>query len=270
MDGVTRVFVSGAAGRLGRRILAHVDAAPDLELAGAVVREGSPQVGQMSSALAGAALSRDPQAQGDLDGLGPEAVLIEVTPKGPALDHARRAAATGARLVIASTGFNTKERAELKALAQQVPLLLAPNLSMGVAVLTDLVARAAKALPDYHLELVELHHSQKRDAPSGTAWALARAAKQARGEEADRDAVLARAGEIGPRGEQEIGLQSVRGGDIIGEHTLYLVGPTERVELTHRAATRDVFAAGAVTAARFMGAKDRSPGLYSMSDVLGL
>ncbi len=270
MDGVIPVFVSGAAGRLGRRIVSHVDAAPDLDLAGVVVRQGSPAVGQPCSALVGAPLQTDPQAQGDLEGLGPQSVLIEVTPKGPALVHARRAADLGARLVIASTGFNAKERAELQALARQVPLLLAPNLSMGVAVLTDLVARAAQALPDYHLELVELHHSQKRDAPSGTAWALARAAKQARGEDADRDAVLARAGEIGPRGEQEIGLQSVRGGDIIGEHTLYLVGPTERVELSHRAATRDVFAAGAVTAARFMGEPTRAPGLYSMSDVLGL
>ncbi len=270
MDGMISVAVAGAGGRLGRRILAHVDAAEDLDLAVALLRPGSTQVGQTASVISGEPLGSAILGTSDANTIVAGQVLVEVTPKGVALGHVRRAAEVGAQVVLATTGFNAKERAEIERLSQDTAILLAPNLSMGIAVLTDLVARAAKALPDYHLEMVELHHSKKRDAPSGTAWALARAAKAARGEDADRDAVLARAGEIGPRGEQEIGLQSVRGGDIIGEHTLYLVGPTERVELTHRAATRDVFAAGAVSAARFMGAPERKPGLYAMRDVLGL
>lgn len=270
MDGLIEVVVSGAAGRLGRRILAHVDAAEDLCLYGALVRPGGNGEEVPLSALANESLDCEAVATSDEGVIAAGRVLIEVAPKGPALAHVRRAAGVGAPVVLASTGFDAKERAEIEALSSQVPLLLAPNLSMGVAVLMDLVARASKALADYDLEMVELHHNKKRDAPSGTAWALARAAKAARGEDADRDAILARAGEIGARGKQEIGIQSVRGGDIIGEHTLYLVGPTERVELTHRAATRDVFAAGAVRAARFIGEEGRAPGKYGMADVLGL
>lgn len=267
---MTEVVVSGAGGRLGRRILAHVDAAEGLRLAAGLVRAGSEADGKALSDLCGAPLRTDAVATADAAVIEAGRVLVEVAPKGPALEHARRAAEVGASVVLASTGFDAKERAEIDALSEQIPLVWAPNLSMGVAVLLDLAARASGALPNYHLEIVELHHAKKRDAPSGTAWALARAAKGARDEDADRDAILARAGEIGPRGEQEIGLQSVRGGDIIGEHTLYLVGPTERIELTHRAATRDVFAAGAVTAARFIGEGGRAPGKYTMADVLGL
>ena len=263
-------MVSGAGGRLGRRILAHVDAADGLQLVAAWVRSGSVLEGQAASALAGAPLHASVTASADEGALTEGRVLIEVTPKDPALAHARRAAEVGARVVMASTGFDAAARAELEALGDRIPILLAPNLSLGVTVLTELVRTASAALADYDLELVELHHNKKRDAPSGTAWALARAAAEARGQDVDRDAILARAGEIGPRGKAEIGLQSVRAGDIVGEHTLYLVGPTERLELTHRAATRDVFAAGAVAAAKFMGAPERAPGVYAMRDVLGL
>ena len=266
---MTQVVVSGAAGRLGRRILVALDAADGVTLAGALVREGSAAEGRTFSEVAQAPLQAAGEATASMDVMKGH-VLVEVAPKGPALAHVRHAAEVGAPVVLASTGFDVGERAEIEALAAKVPILVAPNLSMGVAVLLDLAARASAALGDYHLEVVELHHAKKRDAPSGTAWALARAAKAARDEDADRDAILARAGEIGPRGEAEIGIQSVRGGDIIGEHTLYLVGPTERIELTHRAATRDVFAAGAVTAARFIGAPGRAPGVFRMADALGL
>jgi 4-hydroxy-tetrahydrodipicolinate reductase len=238
------VVVSGANGRLGKRIVEQLSASSDLKLAGALVRGVDPGMIRAGT------------------------VLIEVATKDAALDHAARAAEVGAPMIIASTGFDAKERSTLEAFAAKAPVLIAPNLSLGVAVLVDLAERAAKALPGYHLEIVELHHAKKRDAPSGTAWAIARAAAKGRGQDAERDAILARAGEIGPRGEAEIGIQSVRGGDIVGEHTLYLVGPTERLELSHKAATRDVFAAGAIAAARFLAAQ--KPGLYTMRDVLGL
>lgn len=251
------VVVSGAAGRLGSRIAALVEEADGLALSAALVRPGSkPGAG--------------PKATSDESVIGEGRVLIEVATKPAALSHAARAAQVGAPMVVATTGFDAKERATLEGYAEETPVLIAPNLSLGIAVLVDLVAKASKALAAYDLEILELHHNKKRDAPSGTAWALGRAAAEARGQDVERDAILARAGETGARGQQEIGMQSIRGGDIVGEHTVYLVGATERLELTHRAASRDTFAAGAIAAARFVGAASRKPGLYTMRHVLGL
>lgn len=255
------VVVSGAAGRLGRRVVARAHAAEDLSLVAALVRPGSPHEGEEVENIAFTC---------DEGAIAEGRVLVEVATKDAALAHAARAAEVGAPLLVATTGFDAAERERLEAYAEKIPVVIAPNLSMGVAVLTDLVARASKALADYHLEVLELHHAKKRDAPSGTAWALGRAAAEARGQDIERDAICARAGETGARGQQEIGMMAIRGGDIIGEHTVYLAGETERLELTHRAATRDTFAAGAIAAARFLGDRDRSPGLYTMPDVLGL
>lgn len=251
---MTSLVISGAAGRLGARILAHAQGAEGIKVAGALLREGSTRLSEGAPFTADEAVIQAGR------------VLIECAPKAAALAHAARAAEVGAPILIATTGFTPAERALVEAHAAQVPVLIAPNLSLGVTVLLDLVARAAAALPGYDLEIVELHHSKKRDAPSGTAWALARAGAAARGLDADREAILARAGDIGPRGQDEIGIQAIRGGDIIGEHTVYLVGPTERLELTHRAQSRDVFAAGAIAAARFLAS--RGPGLYAMRDVV--
>lgn len=251
------VVVSGAAGRLGRRVASLVEAADDLTLAAALVRPGS-------EADAG------PKQTSDASVITTGRVLVEVATKPAALEHAALAAAAGAPMVMATTGFDASERTALEGYAKKTPVLIAPNLSLGIAVLVDLVAKASKALADYDLEILELHHNKKRDAPSGTAWALGRAAAEARGRDIERDAILARAGETGARGQEEVGMQSIRGGDIIGEHTVYLVGATERLELSHRAATRDTFAAGAVAAARFIGAESRKPGLYTMRHVLGL
>jgi 4-hydroxy-tetrahydrodipicolinate reductase len=244
---VIEVVVSGARGRLGSRICALVREAADLTLAGELEYDST-----------------------DRSAIAAGRVLIEAATKGAALEDASRAAEVGAAILVAATGFDAKERASLEAHGAKIPVLIAPNLSLGVAVLLDLVARASAALAAYDLEILELHHNKKKDAPSGTAWALGRAAAAARGRDIERDAILARAGETGARGKDEIGMQSIRGGDIIGDHTVYLVGATERLELTHRAQTRDTFAAGAVQAARFLGAADRRPGLYTMRDVLGL
>jgi 4-hydroxy-tetrahydrodipicolinate reductase len=245
---VIEVVVSGAAGRLGSRICALVKEAQDLRLAGELEYD-----------------SLDPRAA-----ITRGRVLVEAATKNAAFEHTAHAAEIGAPILICTTGFDAQERARLEAHAAKVPVLITANLSLGVAVLTDLVARASAALPGYELEILELHHNKKKDAPSGTAWALGRAAAAARGRDIERDAILARAGETGPRGKDEIGMQSIRGGDIIGEHTVYLVGPAERLELKHVAASRDTFAAGAVQAARFLGASNRRPGLYTMRHVLGL
>ncbi len=263
------VVISGASGRLGRRTVALCLAAPDLRVASLVVRPGSPFLGIDGGVLSGGEPS-GVAAVADLLALTPSRVLIETATPKAAFAHAEQAFQVGAPMLIASTGFDKKQTEAIHGFAKETPVLLAPNLSLGITVLTDLVTRASKALKAYDLELVELHHNQKRDAPSGTAWALARAAATARGQDLQRDAIVARSGETGPRGVQEIGMQSVRGGDVIGEHTLYLMGETERLELTHRASSRDAFAAGAVAGARFLGEPGRKPGLYAMGDVLHL
>jgi 4-hydroxy-tetrahydrodipicolinate reductase len=244
---VIEVVVSGARGRLGSRICALVREAPDLKLAGELEYDTP-----------------------DRSSITKGRVLIEAATKAAAIEDAAIAAREGAAILVATTGFDARERAALEAHAAKVPLMIAPNLSLGVAVLLDLVARASAALPSYDLEILELHHNKKKDAPSGTAWALGRAAAEARGRDVEQDAILARAGETGARGKDEIGMQSIRGGDIVGDHTVFLVGGTERLELTHRAQTRDTFAAGAVHAARFLAAPERRPGLYTMRHVLGL
>ncbi len=264
-----RTVVSGAAGRLGGRIVAHAMEAEDVALEGALVRAGSN--------IDGRPLPGDPDRSSpaltytsDVAVIAAGTVLVEVAPRAAALEHGARAADVGAPVVLATTGFDAAELEQWRRWANQTAVLIAPNLSMGIAVLIDLVGRASRALAKYDVEVLELHHRNKRDAPSGTAWALGRAAATARGQDVERDAICARAGEIGPRGQAEIGLQSIRGGDIIGEHTVYFAGPTERLELTHRAANRDAFAAGAIEAIRFMGAEDRAPGTYTMRHVLGL
>lgn len=261
------VVVSGAGGRLGRRILAQCVQADDVLVRGAVVREGSNVDGRDASILCPELTETGLRTTGRVV-LEPGAVLIETAPKAAALRHAERAAAARMPILMATTGFGTEEIDQLRALAESVPVLVAPNLSLGVTVLTDLVKRASAALRAYDLEIVELHHRRKKDAPSGTAWALARAAAEARGRDAERDARMARSGEVGPRGDAEIGMFAVRGGDIIGEHTVYLVGETERVELTHRAGNRDAFAHGAVQAARCLATRD--PGWFTMREVVGL
>lgn len=265
------VVVSGAGGRLGRRVVALASRAQDVRVAGGLVRAGSAGEGVDLGVLSGEGVALGVMATSKPSTLlTPGRVLIECAIKRAAIEHAAIAAANGMPMLIATTGLDREELRAIEAQASLVPVLVAPNLSLGIAVLTDLVERASKALTGYHLEMVELHHSKKRDAPSGTAWSLARAAASARGQDIERDAILARAGETGPRGEAEIGIQAVRGGDIIGEHTMYLISEVERLELTHRAQSRDAFAFGAVRAARFLGRAGLAAGLYSMRDVLGL
>lgn len=259
---MTPLVLSGC-GRLGQRIAALALDATDIKLVGVLVRADSPLQGQDVGSLWGRTTGIICTSN---ESILAEGVLVETAPRRPALAHVHKSAALGQAALVATTGFEAAERTQLLAHGGQIPLLLAPNLSLGIAVLQDLVARAAAALPSYQVEILELHHAKKRDAPSGTAWALGATIAEARGQDIRRDAILARAGDIGPRGQSEVGMQSIRGGDIVGEHTIYLIGPTERLELTHRAASRDVFAAGALVAARYL--HGRAPGVYSMKDVL--
>lgn len=261
------VVVSGADGRLGRRIVAQCVAASDIAVRGAVVRPNCAIDGRDASVLCAELTETGLRATGSMV-LEPGAVLIETAPPSAALHHVEQAAGAGMPALIATTGFSADEVDTLQGFAESVPVLLAPNLSLGVTVLLDLVERASAALRAYDIEIVELHHRRKRDAPSGTAWALARAADGARDRDADRDVISARAGAVGPRSDTEIGVFAVRGGDIIGDHTVFFAGETERLELTHRAHNRDAFATGAVEAARFLALQTQ--GWFSMRDVVGL
>jgi 4-hydroxy-tetrahydrodipicolinate reductase len=256
---VIEVVVSGAAGRLGRRILAAFAGADDARVTRALLRPGS------AASDLGVPVDFDAERA-----IASGVVLVETAPHEAAAQHVARASEARVPCVVATTGFTAAERRTIESASELVPVVLAPNLSPGVAVLMDLVERAARALPGYDLEIVELHHGKKKDAPSGTAWALASAAAGAREQDLQRDAILARAGETGARGQREIGIQALRGGDVVGEHTVMLIGRNERIELVHRASSRDVFAQGTLQAVRFVAAAGRTPGFHDMRDVLGL
>ncbi|MFC1501267.1 4-hydroxy-tetrahydrodipicolinate reductase [Elusimicrobiota bacterium] len=170
--------------------------------------------------------------------------------------------------VIGTTGFNPKEIERIKTASRSIPIVFAPNMSIGVNVLFKLVSEASKTLANYDKEIVELHHNQKKDAPSGTAIKLAEIISDSMKKKLKDIAVYGRSGSIGPRDKAEMGVFAVRAGDIVGEHTVYFAGPGERVELTHRAHSRDTLASGALTAAKWI--VNQKAGLYDMQDILGL
>lgn len=257
-----RVGIAGALGRMGERVRAALDERADLALAAGLEAPGHAGLGRPLAD--GVPLLDEPKALAAASD-----VVIVFTPPGPALDVVRVAADSGVRCVVGTTGFEPAARAELERLAERVALVVAPNFSVAVNVLGHLVSRAAALLGDgYDAELFELHHAAKRDAPSGTALWLAEQAAAGRGIAAEGRLVLAREGDTGPRAPGTIGVQTLRGGDNPGEHAVWFVGAGERLELGHRAATRDHFARGAVRAAAWV--RERAPGLYAMADVLGL
>ena len=261
------VVVTGAAGRMGRENVRLVLSTPGLRLHGAVERPGV-AVGQDAAALAGqpaAAVKVADSLAAALPGAG---VVVDFTHFEASAAHAEACAAAGVPIVIGSTGFTPEARARVAAAARRIPIVLSPNMSVGVNVLFELVRQAASALGDaYDVEIVELHHKRKKDAPSGTAVRLAEVAAEALRRDPRTDLTYARHGMIGERPAREIGLQTVRGGDIVGEHTVFFCGEGERLELTHRATAREQFARGAARAALWL--PGRPAGLYDMADVLG-
>jgi 4-hydroxy-tetrahydrodipicolinate reductase len=265
----TRVAVLGADGRMGRALVrAIAAAAPAGRLAAAVERPGSPSVGQDPGLIAGVAPT-GVAIQDAVPAPGAADVWIDFSAPSATAAAARAAAAAGASLVVGTTGLGAAERVAIEDAAQKVPVVFSPNFSVGVNVMLRLIADAARALgPSYDLEIVEAHHRGKRDAPSGTALRLGEALAAATGRDFSGTARYARHGEVGPRTPAEIGLQTIRGGDVVGDHTVYFLGVGERIEITHRATSRDTFAHGAVRAALWL--KDRPAGLYDMAAVLGL
>jgi 4-hydroxy-tetrahydrodipicolinate reductase len=257
-----RVLVVGALGRMGGCVRAAVAEEPSLRLGAALESPGHPRLGEALEQ--GVVLGDDPKPA-----LAACDVAIDFSLPAATLATLRAAADAGAAYVTGTTGFSQDERGEIEQLARRVPVIHAPNFSVAVNVLVWLAGAAARQLgPDYDAELVEIHHAAKRDAPSGTALRLAEAVAEARGQDLAERLVLARAGETGARPEGAIGIQALRAGDCAGEHTVLFAGRGERLELVHRASTRDHFARGAVRAALWLADKD--PGLYRIEQVLGL
>ena len=266
---MVEVVVAGAAGRMGSRVVALIPEEHGCRLVGALEAHGHPQLGKDAGLVAGIGpLGVTIQSEAEPI-LSHGRVLVEFTLPEVTLAHARIAAAQGARAVVGTTGFSAAERAVIEELSRKIPILLSPNMSVGVNLAFKLLAQMAQVLgDDYDVEITEIHHRLKKDAPSGTALRMAEVIAQALGRNLNQVAVYGRQGVTGERAQKEIGIQSLRAGDVVGEHTVVCGGLGERLELTHRAQSRDTFARGALRGARFIA--EAAPGLYSMQDVLGL
>ncbi len=255
---------------MGRMLVREVLSHPDATLAGGSARPGSEIVGQDLGLLAGlknCGLTATDEA-GAL--VAASDAVIDFTRVELLAHHAELAVRHSAALIVGTTGFDAATRALLDKAAEKIPVVQAANMSVGVTLLAQLVRQVAAKLDDatFDIEVVEMHHRHKIDAPSGTALALARAAAEGRNVSLDDVARKSRDGQIGPRPQGEIGLSTLRGGDVVGDHTIIFASEGERIELTHKASSRQIFARGAVRAA--LWAAGRKPGLYSMLDVLGL
>jgi 4-hydroxy-tetrahydrodipicolinate reductase len=262
------VAIAGASGRMGRTLIEAVLASGDCTLAGALDVPGSPGVGQDAAAFlgrpGGATITAD-LAQG----LAHAQVLIDFTRPEGTMAHLQACRARGVSLVIGTTGFSDAQKAEIQAASADIAIVMAPNMSVGVNVTLKLLEMAAKAMPTgYDIEIVETHHRHKIDAPSGTALKMGEVIADAMGRDLKQCAVYAREGITGERDPSTIGFQSLRGGDVVGDHTVMFAGTGERIEISHRATSRMNYAVGSLRAVRFL-AGHRS-GLFSMFDVLGL
>lgn len=268
-DQPVNLVVCGAAGRMGRAIIAIIAAEPQARLRAAIEMPGHGALGEDAGTLAGGAplgirLTSDYAAAATAD-----TVSLDFTSPAGALEHLRVAVRNQAGIVIGTTGFSADEQRELDELTPRTRSVVAANMSIGVNVLLNLVERAAAALGDaFDPEIVEIHHRLKVDAPSGTALALGRAVAAGLGRNFERSARLAREGIVGKRTADEIGIVALRGGDVIGDHTVVFAGTGERLELSHRAQSRDCLAGGAVRAGLWLAGKP--VGRYSMRNVLGL
>lgn len=264
-----KIAIMGAAGRMGRTLVQAVNASDGCVVAGATEPEGSPHIGSDVGELAdlgplGIEIVADPlELFAHVDG------VIDFTTPGATCDFAALAAQARIVHVIGTTGCDAAHDAKLQAAARHATIVKAGNMSLGVNLLTAITRKVATALgSDFDIEVLEMHHRHKVDAPSGTALMLGEAAAAGRNINLDTDAIRTRDGQTGARPENAIGFATLRGGSVIGEHSVIFAGPDERIELTHKAENRQIFANGAVKAA--LWARGRKPGFYSMLDVLGL
>lgn len=267
---MTRIAIVGVAGRMGRTLVNAVELDPEATLAGGVVEPGSSLAGADIGELAGVG-KKGVAAVDSLEALADDVeVLIDFTAPEVTLANLAYCAEHGKRMVIGTTGMSDEQIAELDSYRERVPMVFAPNMSVGVNLTLKLLETAAKALGDegYDIEVIEAHHRHKVDAPSGTALKMGEVVAASLGRTLNEDGVFERVGQCGPRSDKEIGFATIRAGDIVGEHTVMFATEGERIEITHKASSRMTFAKGAVRAARWVAAQPN--GRYDMQDVLGL
>jgi 4-hydroxy-tetrahydrodipicolinate reductase len=263
-----RITVAGATGRMGRALIRAIAESSDMALAFALERAGHGELGADAAQLAGLASGSVKVSADALEALAASDAVLDFTAPAGSVALAELCAQARIVHVIGTTGFSDDDLARLKAAARHAVIVKSGNMSLGVNLLAALVREAAKALPNYDIEIVEMHHRMKVDAPSGTALLLGEAAAEGRTIPLREHEVRARDGHTGARADGAIGFASLRGGTVVGDHTVVLAGPQERIELTHRAEDRMIFARGALAAARW--GQGKKPGLYGMNDVLGL
>ena len=267
-DSRRRISIAGASGRMGRMLIEAIHAADDCTLAGALDMVSSPSIGTDATAFMG----RDSGCQITSDlylGLRGADVLIDFTRPEGTLAHLAVCRELGVNAVIGTTGFTDDQKTDIEAAAKDIAIMMAPNMSVGVNVTLKLLQMAARALSTgYDIEIVEAHHRHKVDAPSGTALKMGEVIAQTLGRDLKDCAVYGRQGVTGERDPSSIGFASIRGGDIVGDHTVLFAGTGERIEITHKSSSRETYAQGSLRAVRFLAG--RKKGLFDMFDVLGL
>lgn len=266
---MVKVIIAGAAGRMGCRLVSLVRDSTALMLAGALEGTGHPALGEDAGEFAGSGHAGIPITD-DLPALMERGeVVIDFSSPAATLEHMRTIAHHRRAIVIGTTGFSAPELEELKSLAHQIPCVFSPNMSVGINLICKVIGEMARTLgDDYDIEVIEAHHRLKKDAPSGTALKIAEVLAHSVSRDLNQVGVYARKGLIGERTKGEIGIQTIRAGDIVGDHTVLFGGMGERIEITHRASSRDTFARGALRAASWV--VRRPAGLYDMMDVLSL
>jgi 4-hydroxy-tetrahydrodipicolinate reductase len=263
------IVVAGASGRMGRTLIREIAQGSGITLCGALEMEGHPNLGLDSGTLAGMQPNGMKLTADPLPLVANAQAIVDFTKPMVSTMLAELAAQARIVHVIGTTGFDDRQEARIQAAARHAIIVKSGNMSLGVNLLAALVERAAKAVPDYDIEVLEMHHRNKVDAPSGTALLLGEAAAKARGIALEKNWVKSRDGHnLGPRAEGSIGFATLRGGTVVGEHSVILAGSGERITLSHSAEDRSIFAHGALTAAKW--GHGRKPGLYAMADVLGL
>jgi len=263
-----RIAIAGASGRMGQMLIEAVRAADDCALTGALDMAGSPSMGQDAGAFAGQ--TTGVRITSDLrEGLQSSQVLIDFTRPEGTMAHLKACRELGVAAVIGTTGFTEAQKAEIATIAKDIAIMMAPNMSVGVNVTLKLLEMAAKALSTgYDIEIIEAHHRHKVDAPSGTALKMGEVIAGALGRDLKDCAVYAREGVTGERDPSSIGFATIRGGDIVGDHTVLFAGIGERIEISHKSSSRVTYAQGSLRAVRFLAT--RKTGLFDMFDVLGL
>jgi len=263
-----KIAIAGANGRMGRMLIEAIEAAPDAVLAGALGVAGMPEIGQDAAAFLGKPAGV--LIESDLArGLAGADFLIDFTRPEGTLKHLEYCAAHGVKMIIGTTGFDDAGKAAIAEAAKKTAIVFAPNMSVGVNVTLKLLELAAKCLSEgYDIEIVEAHHRHKVDAPSGTALKMGEVVAAALGRDLKECAIYGREGVTGERDPSTIGFATIRGGDIVGDHTVLFAGTGERIEISHKSSSRAGYAQGSLRAARFLA--DKSSGLFDMQDVLAL